>query len=603
MEGNQELLAYTQAARLPMAAQRLASGQVRFRTQLPFPKLGVYGYWFEAEINGKKFAYQNNSDAVFWTREKGTGGLGEVTELSSADSVRRFRISVFDPAFKPPAWGADAVYYYIFPERFRNGNTANDPKVGRDKYQNHTVELHKRWNEPPFKPGSGDGSDAVFNNDFFGGDLQGIIDKLGYIKRTGANTLYLTPIFKAASNHKYDTADFMRVDPAFGSTADFTRLTQAAKKHGIRVMVDTSLNHTGSDSPYFDRFGNFDGSGAFYQGKVNAASPYASWYSFDATQTDPNKQYKGWVGIADLPELNKNDSAWRDFAYRAPNSVTRTWLKRGASGWRMDVAPWVPDDFWREWRTVVKATNPQAMAISETWFDASKHVLGDMFDSTMNYIFRNTVLEFANGGNAAELYRNLEHLREAYPPQALHAMMNLLSGHDQARALHHLGWHGDKASPEQIARAKQRLLLATAFQFTYPGSPAIYYGDEVGVTGGDDPYNRATYPWADRGGKPDLALLAEFKKLSRLRQQQPVLRQGVLLPPVYADATTLVLARQMPASAKLNKGQAAKALVVLHNGTAAKSLTFQAPAGFEGPDQQAWVKVELAPLGHLVLFR
>jgi cyclomaltodextrinase / maltogenic alpha-amylase / neopullulanase len=604
LEGNQELLDYTRAARLPMQMQRLPNGSVRYSLAHAFPKIGVYGYWFEAEINGQKFAYQNNSDAVFWTREKGTGGLGEVAELgSSADatsSVRRYRITVFDPAFAPPKWASDAVYYYIFPERFRNGNPTNDPKPGRDKYQNHTVELHERWNEPPFKPGTGDGSDAVFNNDFFGGDLAGIIQQLDYIQRTGANTLYLTPIFKAASNHKYDTADYMQVDPAFGTNAEFTRLTKEARKRGIRVMVDTSFNHTGSDSPYFDRFGNYGGDGAFHKGKINPKSPYASWYSFDATQTDPDKQFKGWVGIADLPELNKSDPTWRQFAYGAPNSVTRAWLKRGAAGWRMDVAPWVPDDFWREWRKVVKATDPEAMTISETWFDASKHVLGDMFDSTMNYIFRNTVLEFANGGNAAELYRNLEHLREAYPPQALHAMMNLLSGHDQARALHHLGWHDDKTSAEDVAKAKSKLLLATAFQFVYPGAPAVYYGDEVGVTGGDDPYNRATYPWKDKGGKPDEALLKQFQALAKLRSDLRVLRQGELLAPLYADATTLVLGRRMPTHLR-KPGVASFAVVTLHNGAQAREgLSVALPPDFAQSFGKASIEVSVPARGHSV---
>jgi glycosidase len=402
--------------------------------------------------------------------------------------------------------------------------------------------MHKNWLDKPWRPG--DGSDEHYNNDFFGGDLAGIIDKLDYIRDLGANAIYMTPIFRASSNHKYDTADYHQVDPAFGSNADFERLTREAARRGIRVIPDASLNHSGADSIYFDRFGNFKSGGAFEGGRIRPDSPYAGWYSFDPKQTAPDKQYKGWVGVSDLPELDKSSRGWRDFAYGKPDSVTRLWLDRGASGWRMDVAPWVSDDFWREWRSAVKATKPDAITIAETWFDASKYFLGDMFDSTMNYIFRNSVLEYAAGGKAAALYRNLELLREAYPPQALYALMNLLSSHDQARSLHVLGWHDDSGA-QTIALAKARYRLAVFFQMTYPGSPAIYYGDEVGVTGGDDPFNRGTYPWADLGGQPDLQMLAEFKRLTRLRHEQAVLRRGSLDAPLFADDHVVVLLRRL----------------------------------------------------------
>ena len=235
----------------------------------------------------------------------------------------------------------------------------------------------------------------------------------------------MTPIFRAASNHKYDTADYRNVDPAFGSNADFERLTREAARRGMRVIPDTSLNHTGSDSIYFDRYGNFGGQGAFAGGRVNPASPYASWYRFDTRQTQPDKQYQGWVGVTDLPELDKASPAWRQFAYGAPDAVMKLWLDRGASGWRMDVAPWVSDDFWRGWRAAIKTHQPDALTVAETWFDASKYFLGDMFDSTMNYIFRNAVQAWAAGGPAGEMVAQLEHLREAYPPQVLLSLIHI----------------------------------------------------------------------------------------------------------------------------------------------------------------------------------
>ena len=319
---------------------------------------------------------------------------------SSAKRIRRYRQTVYAP-YDGAGLGARTPSTTT---SSRNASATATRATTRSPAS--TGSTTRRWSSTrtgTTSPGArtrGDGSDDEYSNDFFGGDIAGIIEKLDYIRSVGANTLYITPMFTAASNHKYDTADWKHIDPHFGSNADFERLCREAAKRGIRVLPDASLNHSGADSIYFDRYGTRGGQGAFEGGRINPASPYASWYTFDATQTEPDKQFKGWVGVTDLPELNKADPSYRAFAYGAPDSVTRTWLNAGASGWRMDVAPWVPDDFWREWRSVVKQTKPDALTVAETWFDASKFFLGDEFDSTMNYIFRNAVLDYANGGDA-----------------------------------------------------------------------------------------------------------------------------------------------------------------------------------------------------------
>ena len=580
LEGNQEILTYRNLTRIDMQRTKL-DGHELFKASYRFKDKAIYGYWFEVLIGGVKYVYHNNAEPIYWTQEKGAGGLGLVSApIEQERRLRRFRITVYDPAFKVPTWAQDAVYYFIFPERFRNGNLANDPKVGERKYQNHPIEVHSSWLGKPYKPGTGDGSDAHYNNDFFGGDLEGIIQKLDHIRDLGVNAIYMTPVFKAASNHKYDTADFHEIDPAFGTNADFTRLTQEAAKRGIRIIPDASLNHVGADSRYFDRFGNFksEGIGAFANNRIQADSPYASWFSLDATQTDPDKQFKGWVGVSDLPELNKNAPAWRRFAYGDKDSVTRKWLQMGASGWRMDVAPWVPDDFWREWRKAVKQTKPDAVTIAETWFDASKYFLGDTFDATMNYILRNAILDFANGSDARKLIANLEHMREAYPPQAFHALMNLLSSHDQARALHVLGGTLN-AAPEAMQKAKQRLLLATLVQLSLPGSPTIYYGDEVGMTGGDDPYNRMPYPWPDQGGQPDMSLRADFKALLQLRKDNAILRRGVLSAPLASTPSSAVLARHWGKDT---------VLIAFNNSAQTQTLTFKMPSALKGQQGKLW---------------
>ncbi|MCV2353810.1 glycoside hydrolase family 13 protein [Paucibacter sp. B2R-40] len=546
LEGNQELLEYGEATRLPMTASKVGKSDKvqRWSASHSFAAPAIYGYHFEVQIKGKTFVYQNKRDPVYWTREKGSMGLGLVDPLpENPKRIRRYRQTVYAADFQVPAWARDAVFYNIFPERFRNGDADNDPRPGRDHYQDKDVEFHANWLDKPAKPNTQDGSDDTYNNDFFGGDLAGIISRLDYIKSLGANAIYMTPIFRAASNHKYDTADYTQVDPAFGTNADFKRLTVEAAKRGIRVIPDTSLNHVGSDSPYFNRFGNYPAGGAFDDGALNPASGYASWFKLDAAQAKAEDQYQGWAGVKDLPEIDKGSKAFRAFAYGAPGSVMLQWLDLGAAGWRMDVAPWVPDDFWREWRAAIKSHKADAFLIAETWFDASKFLLGDSFDSSMNYIFRNTVLDYAAGGDAGKLYPNIELMREAYPPQAFFAMMNLLSSHDQARALHHLGWQveGDR---DAETLAKQRLRLASFMQMTLPGAPAIYYGDEVGVGGGEDPFNRATYPWADLGGQPDNALLADIRRLTQLRHQHKVLRHGSFSAPLHLDAHVIVLARQ-----------------------------------------------------------
>jgi glycosidase len=589
LEGNQDLLEYTEAARVPMTAMQEGDGLV-FRARHRFADKGITGYWFLVRIGGQDYAYQNNRDPVPWTREKGSGGLGAVEALPPPSKgegypfVRRYRLTVFDPAFEVPSWAQDAVYYYIFPDRFRNGDPSNDAKPGVDKYHEGTVEKHADWNDKPWKPG--DGSDPFYNNDFFGGDLAGIREKLDYIAALGANTIYLTPIFAASSNHRYDTADYTQIDPRVGSKAEFTEFCiEAMRRHGIRVVIDASFNHVGADSKYFDRYGNYGGQGAFANGKPNPESPYYSWFTFDRAQSEPDKQFKGWVGIADLPELDKSSPSFRQFIYGGLGSVTQDWITAGASGWRMDVAPWVPDDFWREWRAELKSGVPDNIAISEVWFDASKYLVGDMFDSTMNYIFRNSLLDYANGGDARAAYRNLELVRENYPPQALHALMNLLSTHDTARSLHLFGWK-EGADAAAIELAKQRLRLAMFFQFTYPGAPTIFYGDEVGVTGGEDPFNRGTYPWADLGGKPDMALHDYVASLAKLRREHPVLSHGSLEAPIYLDEHVVVLLRRV---------DDAWAVTAVNNANEAKTVAVKLPSGAPGAFRDALSGMRLRP--------
>lgn len=576
LEGNQDLIEYTEVARVPLS--KTADGDnEHWNASYLFNNKAIYGYYFEVTIGEQTYLYENNEDSIYWTTEKGSNGAGIISSMpSKKESIRRYRQTVYAADFKVPEWADNAVYYYIFPERFRNGDHANDPTPGKDSYLDIEVEFHSNWNDKPWVPDSRDGyegDDAAYNNDFFGGDLAGVIEKLDYMADLGINTIYFNPLFEAPSNHKYDTSDYMNIDNNFGDNALFAKLVKEAAARNIRVIMDTSLNHTGSDSLYFDRYGKFPGEGAFEDGVINPDSPYASWYQFYPENTELTDQYLGWVGESTLPELVES-AGWKNFAYRNSDSISKFWLDMGIDGWRMDVAPWVSDEFWREWRTEVKAKNPDAITVAETWFDASKYFLGDTFDSTMNYIFRNTVLDYAAGGDAATLYNsNMEMMRENYPAPAFYALMNLLSTHDAARALYQFGYLDETTAPATIATAKQRLKLAVLFQMTYPGSPAIFYGDEVGLTGGTDPFNRGTYPWADEGGQPDSALFADFQEMIKVRKDNPVLRDGSIDKPAYIDQNVIVLVRE---------NQTTKALVVLNNSTEAKSISFTLPASLAG---------------------
>ncbi|OPJ60029.1 glycoside hydrolase family 13 protein [Clostridium oryzae] len=547
--GNLDKVSYYDTIKYPLMKSEADADREYWSCTVKFNNMNVYGYYFELVTDTTTIYYGNNeqnfSHSVFDL--KGTNGLGKI--YTRKDKVIRYTQNIYDSEFKTPEWAKDAIYYYIFPERFKNGDKSNDPKPGiRKFYGNQDVEFHKNWLDRPYTAGA-EGADNVNGNDFFGGDLEGIRQKLGYLKELGINTLYINPIFQAVSNHKYDTTDYMKVDEAFGSNEELKNLIEEAREKGIRIILDTSLNHCGADSIYMDRYGKYEGKGAFKGEKIQKDSPYYSWFSFNKEADKPDDKYENWLGATSLAKFAEVDS-YKDFAYRDENSVTKFWLNFGIAGWRMDVTPWKSDIFWKEWRREVKLKNPEALTICETWFDCSKYLLGDKFDSAMNYLFRYPIMEYANGGEAADFVNILEMQRENYPEEALYALMNLLSTHDTARALFEFGYREAGDNKETIELAKKKLLLCALFQMTYVGAPTIYYGDEVGVTGGEDPGNRATFPWEEDGGKPDYSLLNEFKKLTKLRNENRVLRRGSV-EFIYVDKNVIVMLRRLDSTCAL----------------------------------------------------
>lgn len=438
-----------------------------------------------------------------------------------------FQITVYDPAFMPPDFLRKGVMYQIFPDRFYR---TEQPKSDRTD-----ITLHQDWNELPLVcPDARSGDNQAF--DFFGGTLEGIREKLTYLEELGVTVLYLNPIFKARSNHRYDTGDYMQIDPLLGSEEDFKRLCREAKQRGIRVLLDGVFSHTGEDSLYFNRYGRYESVGA-YQSKE---SPYYSWYTF---RHFPD-QYACWWNIPTLPEVNKHDPTYLEYIM-GENGVARHWLRCGSSGWRLDVADELPVSFLKILRKTVRKENKDAVLLGEVWEDASHKVsygemrsycLGDTVDSVMNYPLREGVIRFLTGKDSAEqLMRLIRSLQENYPVPFFYSLMNLMGSHDRARILNVLCEHEftsvahkDRGKmripPAARAVAVKRFKKMLSLFIALPGIPALFYGDEAGVEGAADPFCRAPFPW----GNIDPDLYETVKNAFALRKSRPVLQTGYL---------------------------------------------------------------------------
>jgi glycosidase len=375
-----------------------------------------------------------------------------------------------------PSWVPGAVFYQVFPERFCNGDPANDPPGVRP------------WDELPTR------------ENFFGGDLAGVIQKLDYLQDTGVSALYLTPIFRARTNHKYDTADYCQVDPAFGTNADLKRLVSECHRRGMRIILDGVFNHCGIE--FF----------AFQDLRQNgAASPYADWFHVQSypIREDP-LSYMTCGGAVYLPKLNYGCRAVREYFLQ----VARYWIEEaGIDGWRLDVPFKIPMDFWHEFRQVVKQANPEAYLVGEVWREAYPWVQGDSFDGVTNYRLRDLLLDYVANRvlDGEDFAWEVAQLRRQYGPTA-GAMLNLLGSHDTPRIL-------------TLLREDRALLrIALVFLLTGPGAPLIYYGDEVGMTGGPDPDCRRPMVWQpDEQGQETRALV---QRLTALRREHACLREG-----------------------------------------------------------------------------
>ena len=466
------------------------------------------------------------------------------------------QLTVYEERGAAPDWFGRGVSYQIFPDRFCRSRVPDPAGLVGDR------TVHENWQDTPeFRP---DERGEIHNRDFFGGDLAGIISKLDYLKSLGVTTLYLNPIFEAASNHRYNTADYMAIDPMLGTAEDFRALCREAHARGMRVLLDGVFNHTGSASRYFNADGFYPELGA----AQSKDSPYYNWYHF----THWPDSYDAWWGIKTLPAVEENQASYRDFIIRSEDSVVRHWLRCGADGWRLDVADELPDDFIAELRQAMDAEKPDCLLLGEVWEDGSnkiaydrrrKYLLGRETHGLMNYPFRTAALDWLCGGDAAAFRESIEQLRENYPSPAFYSAMNFLSTHDTPRILTLLGGEptpADKAeraaaqlSPAGRELARRRLMLGALLLYTFPGSPTVYYGDEAGMEGYEDPLNRRAFPW----GAEDEELLRWYRKLGQLRGGRPSLQRGDICY-LYADGSGLALRRQWDSevtTAAMNSGK------------------------------------------------
>lgn len=475
----------------------------------------VVWYHFEIRFNNQMIYYGNNWEKL--------GGEGVITEKDTPC----YQITVHRN-INIPEWYKSAIMYQIFVDRFFNGN--EDQKVLSPRPGSL---IHGDWHDTPYY--IKDQLGRVVRWDFFGGNLQGIIKKLPYLKSLGVGVVYLNPVFEASSNHKYDTGNYKKIDPMFGTIKDFEELMAKGKENDIRFILDGVFSHTGSDSIYFNKDRRYSELGA-YQSKE---SKYFNWYKF----VNYPEEYESWWGVGTLPNVNEMEPSYQDYIY-GQDGVIQHWIKKGAQGWRLDVADELPDTFIKTLRKNMKDTDETSVLIGEVWEDASnkvsygglrEYLWGDELDSVMNYPFRSIVIDFALGYiSGHKAMKKLMNLFENYPREIFYANINLLGTHDVERIMTILGEAENKQnlSPEQQEQYKlseekkelaiRRLKLISLIQMTFPGIPCIYYGDEAGMEGYADPFNRGPYPW----GKENEELLSWYKKITHIRKTHTLFVHG-----------------------------------------------------------------------------
>lgn len=471
-------------------------------------------------------------------------GRNEEGKLICGDWLPEWQLSVYKSSFHTPDFLKGGLVYHIFCDRFCKKGKDVLPRVG--KLKNWTDEV-----------GETDENGVYHADDFYGGNFAGIVSKLGYLSSLGVTAIYLSPVFTANSNHRYDTADYSEVEAMLGGDRGLEKLISEAKKKDIAVILDGVFNHTGSDSVYFNKHGRFPGKGAYQ----DPDSPYYDWYTFERFPD----VYQSWWGIECVPTIARDAVGYQKMI---EEKVLGKWTKKGVRGWRLDVVDELSDVFLDDIRTAIKNADENAVVIGEVWEDAStkvsygeerRYFQGDQLDGVMNYVYKEAILTYLLGGDAAAFVNKTNDLAENYPISALNCCLTLIDSHDTVRAITVLSGAVPpenredrrfyRLSKEQYALGKKRLLAASCLQYFLPGVPSVYYGDEVGLQGFEDPFNRRPFPWNDI----DDEILSHYRRLGALRAKYRqafagefrietdgnavVVSRGEITLRVYPDAT------------------------------------------------------------------
>ncbi len=494
----------------------------KFSKSFSFNDTGIYYYYFVISTE--------NGEII---------GKNDCGNFKEDNTLPLWQLTVYDKEFQTPKWAKGKIMYQIFPDRFKRDTSYKIPQTVSKR------KIHENWEDIP---------EYIYDtknyiaNDFFLGNLDGIISRLDYLKSLNVGIIYLNPIFESSVNHRYSTANYKNIDPYLGTNETFSTLCKEAKKRGIAIILDGVFSHTGDDSIYFNKYSHYDSLGAYNSDN----SPYRSWYNF--TSYDKSK-YECWWGFETLPNVNELDESYLDFITNKENGVVKFWNDFGIMGWRLDVADELPDGFIDKFRESVKKINPDSLILGEVWEDATtkesygvkrRYLLGKQLDSVMNYPFKNLILDYALKISGKDFLKGITDILENYPQPAIDVLMNFVGTHDTMRAITALNnkavegkkqgtW---KMSKGDFEKAKEKLKMCVFLQFTLPGIPCIYYGDEVGLQGFKDPYNRLTFPY----GKEDEEILEFHKKITSLKTKYKEDFSSPLKP-LYGDDTAVSFKR------------------------------------------------------------
>ena len=461
----------------------------------PLEQPATYYYFLSVEVN-----LYGEQKTLFYGKQANNGMICEY----NYDDLNKYQLTVYED-YKVPSWFKEGVLYHVFVDRFNNGNRSG--KVDNPKKNSF---LYGNWEDDPMYIKDQNGE--ILRWDFHGGNIKGIINKLGYLKKLGVTVIYLSPIFEAASNHKYDTGNYKNIDPMFGDEKIFKELIDKAAEKGMAVVLDGVFSHIGADSIYFNKFNNYDSVGAYQ----SEDSPYRTWFNFK----EGPEEYQSWWGIKALPNTNELEPSFMDYIIYDKDSVINKWMNMGVKGWRLDVADELPTKFIQELKKEVKKNNEESIVIGEVWEDASNkisygerrtYLLGDQLDSVLGYPFRDNLVDFLNGEKTSwQLNDFFMTIKENYPSEAFKSNLNLLSSHDIVRI------------KTALKSDKDLLKLAILTQMSFEGVPYIYYGDEAGLEGGKDPENRKTYPWKNE----DMEIMDFYRHCSQFRNRNKVFALG-----------------------------------------------------------------------------